>query len=729
MTLSLFGQNSKGSLAKNKSTLPSETKELISINLAAGAYLNTDPASDVYLSLGQVDDNLQFYNYGQISNLKLNLVGGGVNFYLYQEVLLKELVVNHPDWESYIFRFSGSKPIKLGGFLRSKAGTLNTNGNLHLAVYDSLNVKFPSVYFKSACNGSDSIIGDVVVERYFRPMISGNAYASTETGTLKRAWRTYAPGVLSSETIRFSLMQNLGESRSGYGTYIIGNNPNFDFNSSAASMYRFVNNDWSAVTNPMEAVSRGSAGTSVWGTAYHLMVPGDRTLNLFNLPSTSNATILRTRGRLNGCAVTFSDGSNGVERINTAAGSYSLIGNPFWNYIILGGPNPFNAPNYFPGLSATNLKATYYMANPFSSQGSYPFIPFNSLVSNQDLIINTAAGLGGASSILTNPNTSYNWDIQRMQPGHGIFVQHVDENSDPASLTINPSNVSTYPNVVNEGQGNWRNISFFSNGGGMVDYDHIPRLSIRLESQINGAWIASDAVSVSYGQVRADTKKFTSNAVMTDTEDSEKMFYTGSPNLFVDRNKALIADNRSPLHQIKMDTIPLAMRFLKGQDYRLVIEPKFIDYDKQVVLLDAKKEIGERGISLVSKAPFQVDAPLQHFSFSKGDEDVLRRFKVLLVRDFEEFKNVYLVQEENLDHGMMVYPNPSTTLVKLYHKEMKGSNLEIFDSQGKLKYKKQLNSNDMGPHEIDLSQWASGLYVVQLQKEQHLIRGKIIKGN
>lgn len=730
MSMTLYGQNSKGSLAKNKSALPSETKELISINLSAGAYLNSDPASNVYLSLGQVDDNLQFYNYGQISNLKINLVGGGVNFYLYQEVLLKELVVNHPDWESYIFRFSGSKPIKLGGFLRSKAGTLNTNGNLHLAVYDSLNVKFPSVYFKSACNGTDSIVGDVVVERYFRPMANGDVYASTETGTLRRAWRTYAPGVLSNESIRYSLMQNLGETLNGYGTYVIGNNANFDYTLAASSIYRYVNNNWSAVSTPLEAISRGSTGNNVWGAAYHLMVPGDRTLNLYQLPTTTNATILRSRGRLNGCAVTFSDGSNGAERINSTAGSYSLIGNPFWNYIILGGPNPFNPAQTFPGLNSTNLKATYYFANPFSSQGGYPFIPFNSIVPNQDLIINTAAGLGGTGSVLTNLNVSNNWDIQRMQPGHGIFVQHVDENSDPASLTIDPSNVSKLPNVVNNGQGSWRNISFFSNEKIPDEYDMVSRVSIRLESKMNGNFSFSDAVSVAYGQVRADNKKFTSNAVLTNSEDSEKMLYSGSPNLYVDRFKPLIIDNRSPLYQLKIDTIPLAMQFLKGQDFRLVIVPKNIDYDKEVVLLDDKKELGERGISLVSKSPLNVDSTRHYFNFKKDDEVILKRFKVLLVRDFKEFRNLYLANDENDSQGLMVYPNPSTELVKIYHKEMSGSGVEVYDMQGRLWFKKQLGANEFGPLEINLAKWAPGMYAVRLQKgKDSFVHGKIIKGN
>lgn len=669
--------------------------------------------------------NVVISGSGNLSNARLALVGRGVNFSASDtnRINLKQLTVNHAGFDSRI----NSGDVRVKGSLHSNGGKLytdatgnelNNNGRLLLKIYDSVGLKFPSLYFKKACNGTDSIAGNVIVERYFRPGVD-----PLEGGVpLKRAWRTYAPGVISTKTIERSIQQNLGDSPIGYGTYLFGSGINFDADY-GSSIYRY-SGTWDAVTDLQQSLSVGAhhASNIVVGNAYYIVVTGPRSVNGFGpTQNITEATIFRSSGQLFGCAITFSDGSLSYgfrpERLNNNADGYSLVGNPYWNYLSL------------TSLSNTSfLTSSFYIFNPISddfqyivynrSLGTLP--PIGGTLSNAD----TYRGLPytPSSGNLPNSRTLHGFDV--IQPGHGFFVQHVAGNNNTPNLTITPSNISTAPPLDWAGGGG--SVRFYSNGTGSGNNELAPAINISLLSLTNEKYHLSDAVQVGYGLTRKDNGQFTNHKVMYESEDSQK-FFKGSNNLYIDREKALAIDSRSPIFTFKNDTIPMGLSNLNKAAYQLQIEPLNIGSLKDVVLLDAKKEVGEKGLSLVAKTPMDVSQEGHVFPFLKTNEQDLKRFKVLVVENFAEFRNLYLAEQQNQEIGLMAYPNPSIQSVKLYHPDIAGSRIEIHDVAGRSWYQKQLDAQANGTLEIDVRTWSTGSYVVRIEKSGKVMIGKILK--
>lgn len=664
---------------------------------------------------------------GNLSNARMALVGMGVTFSASDtnRINLKQLMVNHTGYDSRInsgdVRVKGSLHSNGGKLFTDAAGSeLSNNGRLLLKVYDSVGLKFPSLYFKKACNNSDSIAGNVIVERYFRP----TKLPASGGVPLNRAWRTYAPGVISTKSIQRSIQQNLGDSPIGFGTYLFGSGANFDANY-GVSMYRY-SNGWQAVTDLLQSISIGnySSSDNVVGNAYYLIVTGPRSAGGFSTVQTrAEATILRSSGQLYGCEIRFADGSLSgsirPERLNSNADGFSLIGNPYWNYLSLA------------GISGTELTSTYYIFNPISDD--FQYIAYNQslgtssttggVLSNAD----TYSGLPYTPSTGNAPNSRVVHGFDKIQPGHGFFVQHVAGNNNPPNLTIRPSDISTSPPL--DWAGGSGSIRFYSNNADeVVNNERAPALSISLHSLNNDSYLISDAVQVGYGLKRKDNGLFTQHKVLFETEDSQK-FFKGSNNLYIDREKALVIDSRSPIFSFKNDTIPLGLSNLNKSSYQLLIEPLNIGSLKEVVLLDAKKEIGEKGLSLVAKTPLDLSQEGHVFPFSKTNDQDLKRFKVLLVENFSEFKNLYLAEQQNQEIGLMAYPNPSVQMLNLYHPELAGSRIEIHDVAGRTWYQKQLDAQAIGGVEVDVRSWSPGAYLVRIEKLGKVMIGKILKSN
>jgi hypothetical protein len=224
-------------------------------------------------------------------------------------------------------------PADLFGVVYVDQGTLNTNGNL------SLRCDF--VTGKTAQVGpvGGVIVGDVTVEQCF---------------PARRAFRLISPSVTTSTSIRENWQENPAEyqddPRPGYGTHITGVSPGsanaivdqdgddgFDYNPSGnASMFTFdnVGRSWNSIS--------GTTVSLTAGTAYRLLVRGDRGIDITSNTSAPTDTRLRATGELViGTSTQSSLGSNNV----------NFVGNPYqaqvdMNALIAGSSNISPAEYY-----------------------------------------------------------------------------------------------------------------------------------------------------------------------------------------------------------------------------------------------------------------------------------------------------------------------------------------------------------------------------------------------
>ncbi len=153
-----------------------------------------------------------------------------------------------------------------------------------------------------------TITGNVVVERY----VPG-----------RRAFRLISSPVSTTNTI-YDNWQEGGSSASGFGTHITGSTTGsngFDATISGnPSLFTFNNSTaaWSAVSSTNNSTNDKITA----GTPYRLMIRGDRTISLSATSPSATATTLRTTG-------TLFTGSKVFSGLNTTAGAFNLVGNPY----------------------------------------------------------------------------------------------------------------------------------------------------------------------------------------------------------------------------------------------------------------------------------------------------------------------------------------------------------------------------------------------------------------
>lgn len=214
----------------------------------------------------------------------------------------------------------------------------------------------------------------------------------------KRAYRFLSPSVTTATTINQNWQEN-GGTTAGLGTHITGaGGATNGFDATATnnpSMFTYTNGSWSAVTNT-------SSNTLSAGTAYRLMVRGDRTISLATNAPTATVTTLRATGVLK-------TGSHSPT-LNQATDGYSFVG------------NPYQAPVDIKAVLATstnmNSGVVYYWDPTLNTRGAY--------------VTRTL------SSVSTNAPSSDFTEI--LQPGQAVFVKNASTGT--PSMTFNESNKS-----------------------------------------------------------------------------------------------------------------------------------------------------------------------------------------------------------------------------------------------------------------------------------------------
>ena len=214
----------------------------------------------------------------------------------------------------------------------------------------------------------------------------------------KRAYRFLSSSVTTTTTINQNWQEN-GGTTAGLGTHITGlngiTNGFDDTTTNNPSMFTYTNGSWSAVTNT-------SSNTISAGTAYRLMVRGDRTISLATNAPTATVTTLRATGVLK-------TGSHSPT-LNQATDGYSFVG------------NPYQAPVDIKAVLATstnmNTGVVYYWDPTLNTRGAY--------------VTRTL------SSVSTNAPSSDFTEI--LQPGQAVFVKNAVTGT--PSMTFNESNKS-----------------------------------------------------------------------------------------------------------------------------------------------------------------------------------------------------------------------------------------------------------------------------------------------
>ncbi|GAK89748.1 hypothetical protein JCM19297_370 [Nonlabens ulvanivorans] len=243
--------------------------------------------------------------------------------------------------------------------------TINTNGNM---------------VFRSDVNGTAqlddasgaTIIGVVQVERYI---------------PAKRAFRLVASSVNSTNSIYQNWQEN-GSTTAGLGTHITGSSTGangFDLTASGnPSMFTYdaVNSVW--VSQPNTDVN-----TLQVGTAYRLMVRGDRTVDITQNAPTATNTTLRAKGNLH-----LGDFNTSLA---TSNGDFVMIANPYQANV------DFKTVLNDVSTTGVNLNYAYYWDPNLNTRGGYATIDMSTL--NGDPV-----------PFSSNAN-------KYLQPGQSIFIQ------------------------------------------------------------------------------------------------------------------------------------------------------------------------------------------------------------------------------------------------------------------------------------------------------------------
>lgn len=375
----------------------------------------------------------------------------------------------------------------------------------------------------------------------------------------RRAFRFLSPSVTTSGSIKDNWMEGTVNPNTttrvnlypGYGTNITGRNPSsngFDptiTNNPSLFTFNSTTQKWDSVPNTNGRLSSGSA--------YSLMVRGDRSIDMrTNTPEPTN-TILRTKGAL--FTGTFSPAVSPIE------GYYSFIGNPYaaaadWN-----------------ALTKQDISTTYYAWDPaLNERGAY-------------------ATYNGYYNQTVPPISKVD---QNIQPGQAFFVRTTKANPQSPN-PVNPILIFKEANKTSINRAVFRPISI------------VPKLSIQLLSNPGGgSENTADAVVAFFDD------EFTS---AIGNEDSYK-FTNLDENLAINRNGTALSIEGRPAITAN-DTIALKMWKLEQKPYYLKLEAANFTSSTTAFLKDAylHRETPV-DLSSVTLLPFIIDmtAPASYAS-------------------------------------------------------------------------------------------------------------------
>lgn len=395
--------------------------------------------------------------------------------------------------------------VKLTDVLTVSNGNLVSGGFLTLKSYDISTARVARVTSLAA----DPITGNVIVERFI---------------AAKRAFRFLTAPVNTTGSIRDNWMEGVNNPNTtsgninpvpGFGTHISGRGGhlnNFDetiSNNPSLLIYNNQSQAWTAVPNPN--------GTFKAGSAYSIVIRGNRTTNLNSDTPPASPTTLRAKGTLVTGTVVLkasgAGGSAGMPELSAAAGAYTFIA------------NPYASPVDWALLDLTDITGTMYIfdATINGSGGRGGYVAFNRTI--------------GPAGVSSNDTSKID---NNLQSGQAFFVQ---------TSGSNPS--VTFKEIYKTSQ----HRAVFREPNVMA------KLSLHLLISNKQTGLASaDGLAAYFSD------DFSSSL---GNEDSYK-FTNQDENIAIVRNeKTLSIEGRKPV--TSADTIPLKIWHLTLKDYTLKV--------------------------------------------------------------------------------------------------------------------------------------------------------------
>lgn len=368
------------------------------------------------------------------------------------DVIINTSTPNAPTL-NVVYTVGAGKSLTIGN-----TGTLKVAPNASLIIAGIVDFGSKSVTFKSDATGT-GVLGAITGS-----LINADNVTTERYIPALRAFRFITPSVTTTTSIKANWQEGANNSsvlfannmnpKPGFGTHITGSSTGsngFDATQTTnASLFGFDNStgQWTTIANTDVNLLNA-------GTAYRLMVRGDRSIDLNNNAPTPTPTTLRATGTLFTGPKTLSGAA-----LNQVANGYSLIG------------NPYQAP--------VDMKAVLDAATGLATQYCYVWEPRqNTRGAYVSVGVQT-----GVNSISGSFATKY------LQPGQAAFIRK-DATATSASLTFLEADkhLTTNENVFRPEASNLSllKVSIDSNGR------NLDGLAIVFDPTSNNAIDANDA--------------------------------------------------------------------------------------------------------------------------------------------------------------------------------------------------------------------------------------------
>ncbi len=562
-----------------------------------------------------------------------------------------------------------------GSFTLSGTATLTVNSGNTLSIPSGGAADFGGklVTFKSDATGTGQLgivagtltgATNVVVERHIPAGKRAFRFFSssvTTTGSIRDNWMEGAtPAVGNLYPYR---TQSVYNPNLGYGTLITGTGGatnGFDASeTNNASLFTFNNstNAWADVTS--------TAGTISAGTAYRMLVRGDRSYNIMaNTPPTPTQTVLRTRGTIGTGTMT-----SGVQlpALNQSAGGWSLVGNPYQSVVDMSAAS----------VVKTNLTDYYYVWDPrMGTRGAY--VAYNYV-----------------TSISANVSSAVN---RFVQPGQAFFVQ-----SSAAGSAIQFTEAA-------KGAATNQSATFGKNE--VKDGYKIEVTQQRNEVTQTGGFASLSMLlyetdSLTTGGTPADATRVLFAATYSNNVDLKdgRKFTNLDETMAVKQNNTLLSMELRALPDTGT-VLPLSITQYRATKYTLRVywDKMLTDSTRRAYLKDkftAKEYMIDRGGNYTD---------LAYTITSDSKSSATDRFEVV----FKNSANV-VTSVTNYSNGDYVrtYPNPVLNLLKVEYKlrMQRELTLKVYDMSGRVVLEqKKVKSGD----QVNMSQLLRGIYHYQL---------------
>lgn len=397
---------------------------------------------------------------------------------------------------------NANEEIRVNDVVKVPSGNLDTNNQLVLACQlTDLSKRVAQI--DDLSNGA--IIGEIETEQCI---------------PARRAFRFVSSTVTTSNSIHDNWQEGAtswdDNPNPGYGTHITGTQTDqtngFDATTSgnpSLFVYDNATQTWSAIANT-------DVNTLTAGTAYRLMVRGDRSTDIKSNLASASPTTLRATGTIVSGNLDLAAG------FDTTNGSFNFFGNPY--------PAAIDMSQVMTG--ATGVQKDYYVWDPNLGGTDN---------SNQDS--NNIGGRGGFVTVdlESGSNSAGSAANQFLQPGQAAFVRVATSGTPEMLLTESNKNVS-----VNQ------TATFSTNPISMVD------LTLYSADDLSNGETAKDGVRL----------KFSDNYSTSPSHEDAAKFGNIDENVAVINNGQYLAIDRREL-PINEEVIPLFFNQYRTNDYSL----------------------------------------------------------------------------------------------------------------------------------------------------------------